>query len=65
MWTEEQLRKEVVKVQAEMNMLGKKINGYDSEINRITSLKNQDLQEILRLDGEMRALKRQLGEEQK
>jgi prefoldin subunit 5 len=65
MWTEEQLRAQAAKVQAEMNALGTKISGYDSEINRLSSLKNQDLQELLRLDGEMRALKRQLGEEVK
>ena len=65
MWTDEQLRAQIAKVQLDMNTLGTKINGYDSEIGRINGLKNQDLQEILRLDGEMRALKRQLGEETK
>jgi prefoldin subunit 5 len=62
MWTEEQIKEQMAKIQSDMNVLGTKINGYDSEISRINGLKNQDLQELLRLDGELRVLKRQSGE---
>ena len=58
MLTEEQVKAQMDRNTISMQTVGSRIQGYDNEISRLNTLKNQDLQELLRLDGEQRALKK-------
>jgi hypothetical protein len=65
MWTEEQLKTELAKNQANLTAALARIKGYDAEIAKLNEAKNQELQEALRLDGEARILKKQIDGETK
>jgi predicted nuclease with TOPRIM domain len=65
MWTEEQLKEQLAKSQESLNAVLARIKNYDAEISKLNEMKNQELQEALRLDGESRILKKQIDGETK
>jgi hypothetical protein len=60
MWTEEQLKKKLADSTAHLQAVVAKINNYSTEISKLNLKKEEEMQEALRLDGEVRILAQQV-----
>jgi hypothetical protein len=60
MWTDEQLKKKLADSVAAIQAVVARINTYSTEINKLNLKKEEEMQEALRLDGEVRILKLQI-----
>ena len=60
MWTEEQTKAQLARSQASLDAVLARVKSYDSEMAKLNELRSQEMQEALRLNGEVRILTKQI-----
>ena len=61
MWSEEKTKEQLEKINLAITASTARINSYDTEIAKLNNLKATELQEYLKLQGEIRLLEKMLS----